>query len=93
MGDRKQNIHKDILAKSYVDANGNNVAGVSVFVHCLIVGIVCREFVKYLPKRFVKKFNIAEITELEAKIISSFNDYLYESISLEMTESIKTDKG
>lgn len=28
-----------------------------------------------------KKFNIAEITELEAKIISSFNDYLYESIS------------
>lgn len=55
-----QNIHKDILAKSYVDANGNNVAGVSVFVHCLIVGIVCREFVKYLPKRFVKKFNIAD---------------------------------
>lgn len=55
-----QNIHKDILAKSYVDANGNNVAGVSVFVHCLIVGIVCREFVKYLPKRFVNKFNIAD---------------------------------
>lgn len=54
------NVHKDILAKSYVDVNGNNVAGVSVFVHCLIVGIVCREFVKYLPKRFVNKFNIAD---------------------------------
>ena len=34
-----KNVHKDILAKSYVDFNGNNVAGVSVFVHCLIVGI------------------------------------------------------
>ncbi len=29
----------------------------------------------------VKKFNISSITELEAKIISSFNDYLYNSIS------------
>lgn len=28
-----------------------------------------------------KKFKIANITELEAKIISSFNDYLYENIS------------
>ena len=28
-----------------------------------------------------KKFNISNITELEAKIISSFNDYLYNSIS------------
>ena len=34
-----KNVHKDILAKSYVDFNGNKVAGVSVFVHCLIVGI------------------------------------------------------
>lgn len=29
----------------------------------------------------VKKFNLSDITELEAKIISSFNDYLYNSIS------------
>lgn len=28
-----------------------------------------------------KKFNLAEITELEAKIISSFNDYLYKNLS------------
>lgn len=28
-----------------------------------------------------KKFNLSSITELEAKIISSFNDYLYNSIS------------
>lgn len=28
-----------------------------------------------------KKFNLSNITELEAKIISSFNDYLYNSIS------------
>lgn len=29
-----------------------------------------------------KKFNISNITELEAKIISSFNDYLYNNISM-----------
>lgn len=29
-----------------------------------------------------KKFDIANITELEAKIISSFNDYLYENLSV-----------
>lgn len=28
-----------------------------------------------------KKFNLTEITELEAKIISSFNDYLYKNLS------------
>lgn len=28
-----------------------------------------------------KKFNLSNITELEAKIISSFNDYLYNSVS------------
>lgn len=55
-----KNVHKDILAKSYVDFNGNKVAGVSVFVHCLIVGIVCREFVKYLPTKFATKFNISD---------------------------------
>lgn len=36
-----------------------------------------------LDKLFGKKpdFNVAEITDLEAKIISSFNNYLYESLS------------
>lgn len=35
-----------------------------------------------------EKFNLTNVTELEAKIISSFNDYLYNSISKFLTSSV-----
>lgn len=49
-----------------------------VFVRC------SSEAVKMILDRVLAhniKFNISNITELEAKIISSFNDYLYNSVS------------
>lgn len=39
-----------------------------------------------------KRFELTNITELEAKIISSFNDYLYSSISPILLQPSQTDK-
>lgn len=56
-----KNIHKDLLAKTYKTYKNSKVIyepGVSVFTHCVISGIVCKEFIKYLPKYFVEKYNL-----------------------------------
>lgn len=52
-----KNIHKNIYAKSTIK-DGNNVPGMSVFAHSLIVGIVCQEIIKILPKEIVEKYNL-----------------------------------
>lgn len=52
-----KNIHSNIYAKT-VENNGNKSYGVSAFAHMLIVGIVCREYIKYLPKQFVTRYSL-----------------------------------
>jgi len=52
-----KNIHSNILAKTQ-EIDGVHVAGVSVLMHCTIVGIVCAELVKHLPVHLVEKYNL-----------------------------------
>lgn len=51
-----KNIHKNIVAKTI--ETDVTIPGVSVFVHSLIVGIVCEEIIKILPETFVKKYGL-----------------------------------
>ena len=48
-----KNIHLEIVAKT-----NNTNKGVSVFAHSMIVGIVCQEILKYIPKKFVEKYKL-----------------------------------
>jgi len=49
-----KNVHADVYAKTL----GSGGYGVSVFTHCLTVGIICREYLKYLPKKLVDKYSL-----------------------------------
>ena len=51
------NIHKEILAKTLKSDTGDK-PGLSVFAHCLIVGIVCREIINTLPQYFTTLYNL-----------------------------------
>lgn len=59
-----KNIHKNIYAKTMAVEGRNNVKTFSVFGHCLIVGIVAREFAKYIENRkgenFEEKYHLSE---------------------------------
>lgn len=52
-----KNVHSDIYAKT-IDINGVKSYGVSAFAHMLIVGIVCREYIKYLPSQFIDRYSL-----------------------------------
>lgn len=59
-----KNIHANIYAKTMSVEGGKDVKTFSVFGHCLIVGIVAREFAKYIGKRkgenFEEKYHLSE---------------------------------
>lgn len=52
-----KNFRKDILAKT-IQEHDKSLPGISLFAHSVIVGIVCEEFIKVLPKKFVEKYNL-----------------------------------
>lgn len=52
-----KNIHKNVLAKTQT-INDKTVDGISVFAHTLIVGVVCEELIKVLPKDVIEKYDL-----------------------------------
>lgn len=52
-----KNIYKEIIAKTQDLAN-QTVPGISLFSHSIIVGIVCQEFIKILPKDVFEKYDL-----------------------------------
>jgi len=53
------NHYSTVYAKT-IDSETGKSCGISVFAHCLIVGIVAREYLKYLPRSIVERYSLVD---------------------------------